>query len=392
MHAVVVGAGVIGAAVAFRLAQVGVRVTVLESADRVGAGTSGRSFAWTNSNGKTPRAYHDLNVAGMQAHAALAEEFGSAPWWHGGGNLEWRATDSARAGLTDRVERLRAWGYAVEWLTRDRLHTLEPDLDVNAVGDAPIAFYPLEGWLDPIVYVHAMLHAAAAHGALVRTREHVEQVLTNGGRVRGVALRGGQRIDTDWVINCAGRWADTLEVEDIPRLRLPLAPTFGLLVFTPPVASGLQRVVHAPSINMRPDGAGRLMLHADDVDDALAPEAAPGVESPIVAEMLTRAAAVLPAIGQVAAEAVRIGIRAMPADGLSAVGPMPGIDGYYVVVTHSGVTLSPFLARVVADEIAHDSRDARLEPFRPERLLDARGRARAGTRPDAAARSADRRH
>ena len=297
MDVVVVGAGVIGAAVAFRLAQAGARVTVLESADRVGAGTSGRSFAWTNSNGKTPRAYHDLNVAGMQAHAALVDEFGSTPWWHGGGNLDWRATDSARAELTDRVERLREWGYAVEWVTPDRLQDLEPDVDLNSVGDAPIAFYPLEGWLDPIVYVHAMLRAATAHGGVVRTRAHVEQVLVDGGRARGVALRGGQQVGADWVINCAGRWADTLAVVDMPRLRVPLAPTLGLLVLTPPVASGLQRVVHAPSINMRPDGAGRLMLHADDIDDALGPEVDTGVGSPLVQEMLGRAAAVLPGMG-----------------------------------------------------------------------------------------------
>jgi glycine/D-amino acid oxidase-like deaminating enzyme len=371
MDVVVVGAGVIGAAVAFRLAQAGAAVTVLEGTDRVGAGTSGRSFAWTNSNGKTPRAYHDLNVAGMHAHAALGDEFGATPWWHGGGNLDWRATDSARAELADRVERLQAWGYAVEWVTADRLHELEPDVDLKAVGDAPIAFYPLEGWLDPIVYVHAMLRAAAAHGAVVRTRAHVERVLVDGGRARGVALRGGQIVAADWVVNCAGRWADTLAVVDMPLLRVPLAPTLGLLVFTPPVACGLRRVVHAPSINLRPDGAGRLMLHADDIDAALAPATEPGVASPLVQEMLRRAATVLPGMGQVAAEAVRIGIRAIPADGLSAVGPMPGLDGYYVVVTHSGVTLSPFLARAVAAEIANDVREARLEPFRPGRLLAA---------------------
>jgi glycine/D-amino acid oxidase-like deaminating enzyme len=144
-----------------------------------------------------------------------------------------------------------------------------------------------------------------------------------------------------------------------------------LLVFTPPVASGLQRVVHAPSINMRPDGAGRLMLHADDIDDVLTPEADPGVGSPLVQEMLARAATVLPAIGQVDAEAVRLGIRAIPSDGLSAVGAMPRMDGYYVVVTHSGVTLSPFLARAVAAEIVKESREEQLEPFRPGRLLDA---------------------
>ena len=155
-------------------------------------------------------------------------------------------------------------------------------------------------------------------------RAHVEQVLVVGGRVRGVALRGGQTVEADWVVNCAGRWADTLAVVDLPRLRLPLAPTLGLLVFTPPVASGLRRVVHSPSINMRPDGAGRLMLHADDIDEALAAETEPGVGSPLVQEMLRRAAVVLPGMGQVAAEAVRIGIRAIPADGLSAVGAMPG--------------------------------------------------------------------
>jgi len=375
MDVVVVGAGVIGAAVAFRLAQAGARVTVLEGADRVGAGTSGRSFAWTNSNGKTPRAYHELNVAGMEAHVGLGDEFGSTPWWHGGGSLDWRATESARAELVERVERLRAWGYAAEWVTPQRLHELEPDVDLKSVGAAPIAFFPLEGWLDPIVYVHAMLRAAGGHGAVVRTRAHVERVLVAGGRARGVALRGGQRVASDWVINCAGRWADTLDVVELPRLRLPLAPTLGLLVLTPPVACGLRRVVHAPSINLRPDGAGRLMLHADDVDNAFVPQPEPGVEAPIVRDMITRGAAVLPAMGQVAAEAVRVGIRAIPADGLSAVGPMPGIDGYYVVVTHSGVTLSPFLARAVAAEIVNDAREEQLEPFRPGRLVEARGGA-----------------
>ena len=53
---------------------------------------------------------------------------------------------------------------------------------------------------------------------------------------------------------------------------------------------------------------------------------------------------------------MRVGTRAIPADGLSVVGAMPGLDGYYVVVTHSGVTLSPFLARAVATEIVHESR------------------------------------
>src|SRR6202045_5054368 len=85
---IVIGAGVMGASVAFRLAQAGADVTVLE-ATRVGGGTSGISFAWTNAHRKPPKPYHDLNVGGMKAHAALRDEFGATPWWHSGGSLEW---------------------------------------------------------------------------------------------------------------------------------------------------------------------------------------------------------------------------------------------------------------------------------------------------------------
>jgi len=73
IRTIVIGAGVMGASVAYRLAQAGASVTVLE-ATRIGGGTSGISFAWTNAHKKPPKPYHDLNVAGMKAHAALAEE------------------------------------------------------------------------------------------------------------------------------------------------------------------------------------------------------------------------------------------------------------------------------------------------------------------------------
>jgi glycine/D-amino acid oxidase-like deaminating enzyme len=142
----------------------------------------------------------------------------------------------------------------------------------------------------------------------------------------------------------------------------------GLLVLTPPVASCLQRVVRSPWIHLRPDGAGRLMLHMDDGDAAVSADTEPSPRLPIAQEMVRRAASVLPGIGQVEPEAARIGVRSIPADGLSAVGPMPGVDGYYVVVTHSGVTLAPFLAQVVASELLRGVREAQLEPFRPSRL------------------------
>jgi glycine/D-amino acid oxidase-like deaminating enzyme len=61
----------------------------------------------------------------------------------------------------------------------------------------------------------------------------------------------------------------------------------------------------------------------------------------------------LPSIGAVEPEAVRIAVRPIPGHQLSAIGPMPRMSGYYIVVTHSGVTMSPFVSAAVTDEIVN---------------------------------------
>jgi glycine/D-amino acid oxidase-like deaminating enzyme len=364
---IVIGAGVMGASVAYRLAQAGADVTVLEAA-RVGGGTSGISFAWTNANKKPPKSYHDLNVAGMKAHAALADDFGATPWWHGGGSLEWEA-EPDRAAQAENVAQLQSWGYAAEWITLHQMQELEPDIDPATIGDAPVAFYPEEGWLDPVVYAHAMLSAARRrHGAKVICGARVIDLVIAGGGVTGVRLADDTHHEADIVVNCAGRWTN-----DITRdagLHLPLAPTVGFLVFTPPVAAGLSRVVRTSIIDARPDGAGRLMLHWNETDAALSFDAKLSPSMPEAHDLVRRARKLLPSVGDVAPEAVRAAIRPIPADHFSAVGPMPRMSGYYIAITHSGVTMSPFLGAAVADEIVGGRQRAELADFRPARFFN----------------------
>ena len=367
MKIIVVGAGVIGASVAYRAAQAGAAVTVLE-ATRPGGGTSGISFAWTNAHRKPPRPYHDLNVGGMKAHAALREEFGSTPWWHGGGSLEWEA-ESNRAAQRDNVEQLVAWGYAAEWIDRKQLQDLEPDIDLTTVGDAPIAYFPEEGWLDPVWYAHAMLSAAnRRHGAQIVLGARVADLILQGDRVSGVRLTDGTLHEADMVVNCAGRW--TNEVVREAGMHLPLAPTAGFLVFTPPVATSLSRVIHSTVINARPDGAGRLMLHWDATDATLDIDSPLSPSMPQARDLVRRARQLLPSIGEVEPEAVRIAYRPIPGDKLSAVGPVPRISGYYLAVTHSGVTMSPFLGQCVADEVVRGIARPELTDFRPARFFN----------------------
>jgi glycine/D-amino acid oxidase-like deaminating enzyme len=363
---IVIGAGVMGTSVAYRLAQAGAAVTVLE-ATRIGGGTSGISFAWTNAHKKPPKPYHALNVAGMKAHAALVDEFGAAPWWHGGGSLEWEA-EPDRLAQRENVEQLRSWGYAAEWITLRQVREMEPDIDPATIGDAPVAFFPEEGWLDPVVYAHAMLSAARLrHGAKVICGARVVDLIMAGDRATGVRVADGTQHEADTIVNCAGRW--TNEATRDAGLHLPLASTVGFLVFTPPVAASLSRVVRTPAIHVRPDGAGRLML-LDSTEAALGFDTKVSPSMPEARDLVRRARQLLPSIGEVEPEAVRIAIRPIPGDHLSAVGPMPRTSGYYIAVTHSGVTMSPFLGSVVADEIVHGRQRAELAHFRPARFFN----------------------
>jgi glycine/D-amino acid oxidase-like deaminating enzyme len=76
----------------------------------------------------------------------------------------------------------------------------------------------------------------------------------------------------------------------------------------------------------------------------------------------------MPHLAGLQAEAVRIAVRPIPADGYSAVGPVPGVAGYYVAVTHSAVTMSAHLGKLIAREASGED-VAELAPFRPSRFF-----------------------
>ncbi len=364
---VVIGAGVIGASIAFRMAQAGADVTILE-ADRVAGGTSTRSFAWSNAHNKVPRAYYDLNHAGMRAHADLVEELGDGAWLHAGGCVEWTATEDEFRIQRARMARLLDWGYAADWIDAKQLRALEPDIDEATIADRPIAYYPDEGWLDPAPFIRALLSRFAALGGIVRTGARVADIIHAGGATRGARLRDGTVVVADIVVNCAGAAINSVTPDT--ALHVPMASTLGLLAITAASPTTLRRVVQGPGgIAFRPDGAGRVIIHSKAEDENLGADTAPSPDLPAAARMVASVARLLPAIAGAPAEAVRIATRPIPEDGLPAIGTMPGLDGYHVVVTHSGVTLASLLGRLVADEALGGTRHAKLDAFRPDRFF-----------------------
>ena len=384
---VVVGAGVLGVCVAARLAEAateaGAQVTLLEQAQPGHAATRS-SFAWLNSNNKTPRAYHDLNHAGMRAWAELsrssADGSGDPAWYRPSGNLEWADSAGGQAELAARVRRLTEWGYPATFVGTAAAAELEPALRLPPPV-TEVAWFPEEGYLltDPMV-AH-MTGLAGVRGVTVLTGAagRVAGIGSGGGSGRGsvhsVHTAAGQVIPADVVVCCAGRWAPQVTALASAACPVPLVPWSspgaeapGLVVQAGPV-SGLARMVHAPEVYLRPHSGGLVHLEA--------PDAAVDLHTPDVKlrawakELLRRARLVVRGLDDAEIAGYRVCVRPMPADGHSIVGWVPGTDGLYVAVTHSGVTLGAHLARLISAEVTSGAPAAQLAPYRPARFAPA---------------------
>ncbi|MCO6009203.1 FAD-binding oxidoreductase [Actinoallomurus purpureus] len=360
MRVLVIGAGVVGAAVAAGLTRRGARVTVLEERFP-GAGTTGTSFAWVNANDKDPGEYFALNHTAVHAYHALGGD-GFVPTGH----IEWANGETRRVELSARVERLRDREYAVERLTAGRAAELEPDLAAQPDGTDYVLF-PEEGHVIPAVLLARLLGEARDRGARVETGAAVREIKSGGGSVSVTLADGGVRA-ADVLVSCAGRWTGGLV--DVPVLdpRVSGTVTNGFLVTTTPVPARLARVLTGDRLNVRPDGGGRLMLQALDLDDAADPETPPPDD--VGAEMLARLPEVLSATDGARVERTRVGQRAMPADRLTVAGFTDPAARVYAVVTHSGITLAPLLGDLVAGEV-YGKESALLRPFRPTRFAEA---------------------
>jgi glycine/D-amino acid oxidase-like deaminating enzyme len=361
----VIGAGVVGASVAFRLARGGAQVWLVDEA-RPGSGATSASFAWVNANEKIPYDYFALNYAGLREHFRLRDELpGGAPWLHPGGNLEWAEDEAGREGLRRRVGRLRSWGYAAEWRKASWVNeTLEPNVAFPS-PDTPVAFFPEEAWVDAPRLANALAELTRRDGAETRFGVAVGSIETKSGRVVGMRLSDGERLPVDAVVNAAGSRAD--EVAALVGLPLPLKPTEGLLVRLAVEESPLGRIVHSSQVNIRPDGPRHVLIHHASIDRELGGDAETQCRS-LCSELLERARRVVPALEGAKVEGGRVGVRPMPEDGFPCVGTVPARPGYYEAVTHSGVTLGPLVGRLLAREILTGEVDASIAPFRPERF------------------------
>ena len=115
---VIVGAGVVGAAIAYYLSRRSQSVITVLERDTPGAGASGHSFAWVNAFGKDPRDYHTLNRRSLDMWYRLAYELDADIRIHYGGEMRWENKKERAVQLQSRIQQLQTWGYPCRLITR----------------------------------------------------------------------------------------------------------------------------------------------------------------------------------------------------------------------------------------------------------------------------------
>ncbi len=377
MKAIVIGAGVIGAAVAYRLAEAGIDVTLVE-AGRIAEGTSLTSFAWVSACEKIDsESYYRLSLAGVAAHCDLAAEFGAeGVWYRRPGVIQWLGAGYEGLALSEspleqKLARLHALGYPAEIIGADDLSRIEPNLRPDALGiDGQAIHYPEDGYIEAPVMIAALVEAAVGRfGLELRTHAPVRRVLTANGRATGVETASGEILSADIVVNCAGCWANTVLGD--PALEIPLAPTLGLIAYTPGTGTAVRKVLRTPRLNVRADGGGRLLLRANDLDETLGPDDVARPDHPAAVELARRLGELVPSLAGIGAEAARIATRPIPGGGLPCVGTIPGLDSYWVAVTHGGINTSAFIGIALRDEILQGRAAPEYAPYRPDRFFKA---------------------
>jgi glycine/D-amino acid oxidase-like deaminating enzyme len=215
-------------------------------------------------------------------------------------------------------------------------------------------------------------NAAEAGATVIVLERGTPGVGTSSTSYAIVRTASGEQFAADAVISAVGRWtADlaTLAGASVPMARFtdPGDITVGYLASTNPLPVSLNRLLTTPWLNVRPDGGGRLLMQALDLDATADPDNVPTIDSDLAKEYLGRLQEVLPGTEGAAIERLVVGQRAMPADGLTIVGPTIEHPWLYVVATHSGVTLAPLLGRSVAQEVL-GGHEPLFDEFRPDRF------------------------
>jgi glycine/D-amino acid oxidase-like deaminating enzyme len=370
---VVVGAGIVGAAVARELAVRGVTVTLLDRG-AVSSGTTGLGEGNVLCSDKDAGPELELTHAGLAVYGELEERLGDEARIRRKGALIVHPDAGTWTAEPARLERVAIPDARL--LGPDEVRELEPELTGPVHG---ASLFPDDLQCDPRAITLALVREAARAGATVREGCEVDALLVAGGGVTGV-IADGERIAARAVVIAAGPWSASLAAS--AGLALPLEPRKGQLVRLAAPAPGLIRHKVVDGSYLASVASAAVGLEVSTVvettydGDVLVGSSRERrrfdtrVDPAVSEAMVARAARLFPRLAQLPRAAAWAGLRPWLPDHLPAIGPSRAVPGLWLATGHegAGVALGPVTGRLIAQLYAGELPVVDPTPFDPDRF------------------------
>lgn len=333
---IVIGAGIVGASIAYHLAARGAEVTLVD-AGTPGAGATRHSFGWIGRSPADTSPAGELRALGRQHWARLAREIPELDV-HWSGALVWGEHFGGGS------------------LQKDRAALYEP----NLTGPPDRSEYRADdGWLNPGLAAEVLTGAAIDNGATVRFGTPVTRLLSSrAGAVNGIQL-GSETLTASSVVVAAGTGSTALCAT--AGLRVPMVSSPAIMVSLRAPSGLVRGIVANDQFEVRQDADGTVLIPLDyDRQSSTEALMRAGEEARrLFAKSFTggHEATLLSA---------EIGWRPMTAGGAPAIGHSD-IPGLYVAVAHPGVTLASVIGDAASEEILTLTPRDELVAFRPPR-------------------------
>jgi glycine oxidase len=367
--AVIIGAGAIGLACAWRAAQRGLRVEVLER-DEPGAGASGVAAGMLAPVGEATWGEEQLLAAALASHAAwpefaaeVADASGMDPGYLEVGALHVALDRDEAADLRRRHELMTSLGLQADWLEATACRALEAGLHPAVAGGVHA---PHESGVDPAALVRALRVACEHAGVRIAVGAEVAEAMIDGDRLAGVVTADGERHLAAATVLAAGAWSGAAEW--LPEAaRPPVRPVKGqILTLRGPAGRPVAgRIVVTERVYLVPRADGRLVAGAT-VEEL-------GFDSRVTAggvyELLREAYRALPDVAELEFERAVAGLRPGTPDNAPLVGP-GAVEGLILATGHfrNGILLAPLTAAGIAAHLAGEDAPAELEMADPARF------------------------
>jgi glycine oxidase len=372
----IIGAGVIGLGIAWRLAVRGLSVAVFDKGVS-GAGASHAAAGMLAACAEAEPGEEALVTLGRVSQArwpAFAAELKQASGVDVGlrleGTLVVALTSDDQARLSHQLTFQQKLGLPLQWISAAETRRREPHLAGKLAG---AVFSPEDTQVDNRKLAAALRIAAEAAGARIREHQEVKTISSDAGRVDGIVLADGTKVGADVVVLAAGAWSRSIDGL-APELRPPVRPIKGqmLALRMDPAAPLLTHVVWAPGAYLVPRLDGRLLVGATVEEKGYDTSLTAGG----ILTLLEAAWRVVPAVEELPIDEMWVGHRPGSRDDAPILGTGP-IDGLIYATGHhrNGILLTPVTADSIAQLVLEGAADPAIRPFGIERFGSLRAAA-----------------